>query len=86
MKWRFREAERKKSESESHPSLKLRLAMRERALSFFFPPLPSEAFFDQRSFSGVGGEGGHFLKRVFLKRCNQGFFFLSDHRPICKTQ
>lgn len=27
-----------------------------------------------------------FQKRVFLKRCNQGFPFLSDHQPAYKTQ
>jgi hypothetical protein len=67
MKWRFREAERKQSECESEcetsdhtrsvfsiltPTLTLLLVVVATLL------LSSEAFFDQRSFSEVGGEGG----------------------------
>jgi hypothetical protein len=95
MKWRFREAERKQSECESEcetsdhtrsvfsiltPTLTLLLVVVATLL------LSSEAFFDQRSFSEVGGEGGHFLKRVFRKRCNQRFSVLSVRQPAYNTQ
>ncbi len=54
----------------------------------FFDPCKNLAILNKTCMGSVKGMVATFpfSKRVFLKRCNQGFSVLSGHQPLCNTQ